>query len=101
MKKTDSTNIDFTLVTKYLFIGISVSVMLIMVYLITMEVIHVADDSSKRIASYMIIFIVGLFMIFIVSRLFDPNRKKDEREELFASIREAMKEHRNTVNKSI
>jgi ABC-type nickel/cobalt efflux system permease component RcnA len=98
MKNTDSTNIDFSLTTKYIFMGITIAAILLMVVLIITESTNFSDNSMKRITSYVMVMITGIIMLFVVSRLFDPQRKEKEREELFASIRQAMKEQREIRN---
>ena len=93
-QQSEQTNIDFSLTFKYLLMGIVVAIILFMVALIVIEAIDPIADSMKRITSYSLAIIMGGGMLFGISNLFDPNRKEKERDELFASIREAMKQQR-------
>lgn len=92
--QTNQTDIDSSLVIKYLLTGIVIAFMLFLVVLIISEASHFVADSMKKITSYSFAVIMGGGMLFGVSRLFDPERKEREREDLFASIREAMKQER-------
>ncbi len=94
--QSNQTDINFSLVTKYLIMGIVISVMLFLIFLIVRELSNLVADSMKRITSYTFAMITSGCMLFSIPRLFDPSRKEKEREELFASIREAMKESRQS-----
>jgi hypothetical protein len=93
-QQTNQTNISSSLVIKYIIMGVVITLIVFMAALIVVEAFHMVADSMKRITSYSFAIITGSFMLFGVSRLLDPDRKEKEREELFSSIREAMKEHK-------
>ena len=92
MKKSEQTDIDSSLTIKYLFMGIVVVIIAFMIALVILEAFHFAAESMKKITSYSFAAMMGGGALIGISRLFDPERKEREKEALFASIRQAMKE---------
>ena len=93
---TSSTDISASLTIKYIVMGIIVAIAVAMIVLIVIESINIGSDSLKKITSYAMVLMTSVCLMFVTSSMFDTNRKNREREELFETIREGMKERRNT-----
>lgn len=93
---SSSTDVNASLTIKYIVMGIVIVIGIAMIALIILEATHIADDSLKKITSYSMVLMISICMWFVTGSMFDTNRKNREREDLFAAIREGMKERRSS-----